>query len=169
MSKKLKIQFWRAERALAMQILEQEGLPKYKKDGFIHITDSPALDFEKGVWLRGCNHYADFRLETINCETYEGRVAYLQKAVNSITDELFTGEEELKVGEICEVWNPDSKKWQDRRLLAILPENYEERFIVDSLRHPNRYAPFSVARPLAKRIEPKIEKNGNVVTYTWEH
>lgn len=168
MSKKLKIQFWRAEGALAMQVLEQEGLPKCKKDGFVHITDSPALDFEMGVWLRGYNHYADFRLVSVNCETYFGRAAYLQKVVNSITDELFTGSEELKVGEICEVWNPDSKKWQDRRLLAILPENYEERFIVDSLRHPNRYAPFSDARPLAKRIEPKIEKNGNVVTYTWE-
>ena len=32
MSKKLKIQFWRAEKALAMQILEQEGLPKEKND-----------------------------------------------------------------------------------------------------------------------------------------
>lgn len=35
--KELKIQFWRAEKALAMQILEQEGLPKRKKEGFFRI------------------------------------------------------------------------------------------------------------------------------------
>jgi hypothetical protein len=28
--KKLKIQFWKAEKGLVMQILEQEGLPKKK-------------------------------------------------------------------------------------------------------------------------------------------
>ena len=50
--KRLKIQFWKAEKALAMQILEQEGLLK-EKWGFVHINDSPALDFELGVWLRG--------------------------------------------------------------------------------------------------------------------
>ena len=49
MRKKLKIQFWKAEKALAMQILEQEGLPKEKGDGFVRINDSPALVFEVGV------------------------------------------------------------------------------------------------------------------------
>nr|DAQ48450.1 MAG TPA: hypothetical protein [Caudoviricetes sp.] len=34
MSKKLKIQFWKAEQVLAMQILEQEGLPRYKEKGY---------------------------------------------------------------------------------------------------------------------------------------
>ena len=33
MSKKLKIQFWKADKALAMQILEQEGLPSCKEEG----------------------------------------------------------------------------------------------------------------------------------------
>lgn len=34
MNKKLKIQFWKAEKGLVMQILEQEGLPKEKKGRF---------------------------------------------------------------------------------------------------------------------------------------
>lgn len=80
MSKKLKIQFWKAEKALAMQILEQEGLPK-EKGGFVHIIDSPALDFELGVWLRGYQHDADFNLETIHLKSNAERDAYLQKAV----------------------------------------------------------------------------------------
>lgn len=37
MSKKLKIKFVKFEKALAMQILEQEGLPKRKKEGFFRI------------------------------------------------------------------------------------------------------------------------------------
>lgn len=60
MSKKLKIQFWRAEKALAMQIIEQEGLPAEKGNGFVKIIDSPALDFEMGIWLRGVS----FRFRT---------------------------------------------------------------------------------------------------------
>ena len=150
-----------------MQILEQEGLPK-EKWGFVHISDSPALDFELGVWLRGYQHGADSDLETIYLNSNSERDAYLEKIVNAITDELFAGEGELKIGEMCEVWNLDLKKWQERKLLAILPENYEERFIVANLCYPNRYVPFSDARPIGKRIEPKIEECGNVVTYTWE-
>ena len=168
MSKRLKIQFWRAEKALAMQILEQEGLPKEKTKGDVRIYGSPELR-DVFVFLRGDYIAGNSDIGWITFDTDSERDTYLHWAVNSITDELFSGSEELKVGEICEVWNPDSKKWQERKLLAILPENYEERFIVANLCYPNRYVPFSVARPLAKRIEPKIEKNGNVVTYTWEH
>ena len=43
MSKKLKIQFWRAEKALAMQILEQEGLPQQKANGEVRILGAPQL------------------------------------------------------------------------------------------------------------------------------
>lgn len=168
MSKKLKIQFWKAEKSLAMQILEQEGLPKEKGDGFIKIIDSPALDFELGVWLRGYHSSSALSIETMLLNSNTERDAYLQKAVNAITDELFTGEGELRVGEICEVWNLEFKKWQERKLLAILPENYEERFIVANLYYPNRYVPFSDARPIVKRTVPTIEECGNVITYTWE-
>ena len=165
--KKLKIQFWRAEKALAMQILEQDGLPK-EKGGFVHIIDSPALDFELGVWLRGYHHDADFNLETIHLESNAERDSYLDKVVTAITEELFSDKGELKVGEMCEVWKEEVKKWQERKLLAILPENYEERFIVSNFYYPNRYVPFSVARPIVKRTEPTVEECGNIITYTWE-
>lgn len=51
MKKKLKIQFWKAERALAMQILEQEWLPNYKDEGFTYIWDQPAL-YENSIDVR---------------------------------------------------------------------------------------------------------------------
>lgn len=166
--KKLRIQFWKAERALTMQILEQEGLPEEKEDGFVRIDDSPRLIPEMGVWLRGYLNYKNLKLIPIYFVTNAEREDFLKKVVNAITDELFTGKGELKVGEMCEVWHPADLEWQERKLLAILPENYEERFIVANLYYPNRYVPFSDARPLAKRIEPTIEECGQLVTYTWE-
>ena len=89
-------------------------------------------------------------------------------AVTAITEELFSEGGELKVGEMCEVWDEEVKKWMERKLLAILPENYEERFIVSNFYYPNRYVPFSVARPITKRTEPTVEECGQLITYTWE-
>lgn len=165
MNKKLKIQFWKAEKALAIQILEQEGLPKEKGDGFVKIIDSPALVFETGVWLRGYQHCADFKSDSVPFNTNSKRDAYLQKVVNAITEELFSGEGELKVGEMCEV-SDCRYSWVKRRLLAILPEHYEVRFITEN--DSGSWSSWFYARPITKRIEPIVEKCGNVVTYTWE-
>lgn len=168
MSKKLKIQFWKAEKALAMQILEQEGLPEEKGGGFVRINDSPALISETGVWLRGYFYYANLKLSPIYFVTNAERDAYLQKAVNAITDELFTGKGKLKVGEMCEVRDIEDEQWEKRKLLAILPEQYDERFIVERKEYPTEVGSWKYARPITKRIEPKIKKCGQLVTYTWE-
>lgn len=167
MSKKLKIQFWRAKLALAMQILEQEGLPKEKKEGEIQIAGSPELR-DDYVFLRGDYIPGNSNIGWITFNTQYDLNAYLHWAVNAITDELFTGEGELKIGEMCEVRDDEDDNWKERKLITILPEQYKERFIVANLFYPNRFVPFSVARPIAKRTEPTIEECGNVVTYTWE-
>lgn len=167
MNKKLKIQFWKAEKALAMQILEQEGLPKEKTEGDVRIFRTPELR-DVNVFLRGEYIPGNSNIGWITFNTQFKLNDYLHWAVNAITEELFVEGGELKVGDICEVWDEEFKKWKERKLLAILPENYEERFIVDNLYYPNRYVPFSVARPIAKRIEPTVEECGQLVTYTWE-
>ena len=168
MNKKLKIQFWKAEKGLVMQILEQEGLPKEKMDGYVRINDSPALISDKVVWLRGHLHYANLRLNPLHFDTNAERDEYLQKAVNAITDELFTGGGELKIGEMCEVRDDEREQWRKRKLITILPEKYYKRFIVEKEDYPYEHSSWDCARPIAKRIEPKIEECGNVVTYTWE-
>ena len=165
MNKKLKIQFWKAEKALAMQILEQEGLPKEKGDGYVRINDSPALISDNVVWLRGYLHYANLKLTPIHFETNAERDEYLQKVVNSITDELFTGEDELKIGEMCEV-SDDGVSWHKYRLLAILPDRYEMRFIIEN--GTLSWCTCTYARPIAKQTKPLIDEWENVVTYTWE-
>lgn len=166
--KKLKIQFWKAEKTLAMQILEQEGLPKEKCDGFIKIIDSPGLDFKMGVWLRGYHSDSALNIETIYFNSNTKRDVYLDKAINAITDELFTGGRgELKVGEMCEVRDTESDKWGKKILLAILPEKYQYRFLAESNKIPECCSFWKFARPIPKRTEPKIEECGQLITYTW--
>lgn len=167
MNKKLKIQFWKAEKALAMQILEQEGLPSYKEDGFIKILGSPWVH-EDNLWLRGDRSKDDWEVVRAKCSTNTERDACLEKIVSAITDELFTeGEDkgELKIGEMCEV-SDDGVSWHKYRLLAILPDRYEMRFIIEN--GTLSWCTCTYARPIVKRIEPKIEECGQLVTYTWE-
>lgn len=164
MSKKLKIQFWKAERVIVMQILEQEGLPERKEYGFIQIIALPWFYGDR-IELRGYAHAADWDTSGIKFKTNAERDAYLQKVVNAITEELFTCEGELKIGEICEV-SDDGVSWGKYRLLSILPERYEMRFLIEN--GTLSWCSFRYARPISKRIEPTIEECGNVVTYTWE-
>lgn len=164
MSKKLKIQFWKAEKALAMQILEQEGLPRCKEDGFIKILGSPWVH-EDNLWLRGDRSKDDWEVVRAKCSTNTERDAYLDKVIDAITDELFTGGGELKIGEMCEV-SDDGVSWRKYRLLAILPDRYEMRFIIEN--GTLSWCTCTYARPIVKRIEPKIEECGQLVTYTWE-
>lgn len=168
MSKKLKIQFWRAEKALAMQILEQEGLPKEKGDGFIKIIDSPALDFVMGVWLRGYHSSSTLSIETIYLNSNTERDAYLEKIINAITDELFTGKGKLKVGEMCEVRSGDYECWHKSELITILPKKYTFRYFTKCTYDDKEFLCWRYARPIHKRTEPKIEECGQLVTYTWE-
>lgn len=168
MKKKLKIKFWKAKKALAMQILEQEGFPKEKESGKVRIEYSPAL-FEEGsiVYLRGERIDYNYSVARIQFNTNEVRDEYLNEVVNAITDELFTSDGELKVGEICKVSNNENEDGSPNELIAILPKGYKERFIVKVF-YGMGWDSFDYAHPLCKRIEPKIETNGEIITYTWE-
>lgn len=95
MRKKLKIQFWKAEKALAMQILEQEGLPEYKGNGFVQIYQSIGLK-DCRLNLRGIDTSFDLYIEQKYFHSSSKCDEYLQKAVNAITDELFTEGGELE-------------------------------------------------------------------------
>lgn len=98
MSKKLKIQFWKADKALAMQVLEQEGLPKEKREGEIRISWAPELH-DDNVFLRGDCSSKNSNIGWITFSTQYDLNAYLHWVVNTITDELFTGEGEPKIEE----------------------------------------------------------------------
>lgn len=167
MKKKLKIQFWKAEHALAMQVLEQEGLPEIKEEGHIKIMGHPDLDPDC-IYLRGDTSERNLEVSIRSFVLNSDRDIYLTKMVNAITNELFALGGELKVGEMCEVSDHLEGPWRKRKLIAILPDNYRSRFIAQSDNDRNDWFNYEYAIPICKRIEPKIEVCGNIVTYTWE-
>lgn len=164
--KKLKIQFWKPGRSLVMQILEQEGLPKLKTDGFIRVEISPAIEPYK-LCLRGSYYSADDAATLYNFESSAQRDKYLENTVSLITAELFKSEGEVKIGEICEVSNrQDFSESQRKKLLAILPQDYFSRYIVQSSINSSCWEAYDYARADCA-IVPTIETVGDVVTYTW--
>lgn len=87
--KKLKIQLWKAQKALCMQILEQEGLPERKVNGFIKVISMPCMSKDE-LCLRGYDIEEDIFVDVIYFSSNTERDAYLKKAVKAITEELFT-------------------------------------------------------------------------------
>lgn len=165
MSKKLVIKFWKAKCALAMQILEQEGLPKVKSDGFVNIETIPAM-YKDTIYLRGDCRKGDFGISGFSFKNNSDRDEHLDNIIKAIRDELFTGTGELKIGEMCEVRHDERCTWGKHKLLAILPEEYDKRYIVAT--YKDQWMASREARPLRKRTEPKVEENGEIITYTWE-
>ena len=163
MSKKLKIQFWKAERALVMQILEQEGSFCDSEHVYMGL---PELCCDR-IYLCDEAERGNLDVSARSFMANSERDAYLQKVINAITDELFTRGGELRVGEMCEVRNGENENWRKSKLIAILPEEYDERFIAEWEDYPIKHKGWNYARPVG-RTEPKIEECGQLVTYTWE-
>lgn len=160
MTKKLKIRFTKFEKALAMQILEQEGsfcdsehiqtgIPELCRDD-IYLCEEDERDNLNNVSM----------LEFLSNEL---RDVYLNNVIRWISEEQFC--EELTVGELCEVRNKNTDDvWRIRKLITILPEPYYSPYIVEA--HEGRgccWQAFDQARPI-KNSNPKID--GDI--YTWE-
>ena len=166
MKTKLVIKFWKAEKVLVMQILKQEGLPEEKSEGTVRIAVTPSM-YKDGIYLRGNSRFGYLDLSFIRLETNQERDEYLDKMTQAITDEIFTGGGELKVGELCDFSN-DNEKWEVHPLITILREGLLRRYLANVGYNIKAWDCFEYARPLCKRTEPKVETNGEVVTYTWE-
>lgn len=163
LDKKLKIKFIVGDRLLKMQVLEFSGLYSFQPGGFIRQGFASYLG--KDIVALGTPGVVE---TTRYFESTAARKEYLVNIVTSITNELFTVEGELKVGEMCEVQDGEFERWEKRKLIAVLPKQYEKRFITEMKNYPYEHSSWDCARPIAKRIEPKIEECGNVITATWE-
>lgn len=158
MTKKLKIRFTKFEKALAMQILEQEG--SFRNSAHIQIG-IPEL-CEDDIYLCEEDERDNLRIYTRYFSTNDNRDEYLKNVIRWISKEQFgAGSSELKIGEMCEV-SDDGVSWHKYRLLAILPDRYEMRFIIEN--GTLSWCTCTYARPIVKRTEPKID--GDI--YTWE-
>lgn len=161
MSKKLKIKFVKFEKALAMQILEQEG--SFRDSEYVG-TGIPELCADI-IYLCDEEERGNLGIAKKYFNTNHERDEYLKYVVRWISEEQFDeGTGELKVGKMCEVRDCDYEEWERRRLLAILPEKFKDPYVVEDLRCDNDWLCFMQARPINGGINPTID--GDV--YTWE-
>ena len=159
MTKKLKIRFTKFEKALAMQILEQEG--SFCDSDHVG-TGFPELGRDR-IYL--CNEDLRNNVSVFvrYFDTNADRDEYLKNTIRWISEEQFR--EKLTVGELCEVRNKNTDDvWRIRKLITILPEPYYSPYIVEA--HEGKgclWQSFDQARPI-KNSNPKID--GDI--YTWE-
>lgn len=159
MNKKLKIRFTKFEKALVMQVLEQEGSfcdSEHVDTGF------PGLCCDR-IYLCDENLRNNLMVFVRYFDTNAERDEYLKNVIRWISEEQFR--EKLTVGELCEVRNKNTDDvWRIRKLITILPEPYYSPYIVEA--HEGRgccWQAFDQARPI-KNSNPKID--GDI--YTWE-
>lgn len=159
MTKKLKIRFTKFEKALAMQILEQEG--SFCDSDHVG-TGFPELCCDR-IYLCDKEERGNLGVFVRSFEANAERDEYLKNVIRWISEEQFG--EKLTVGELCEVRNKNTDdEWKIRKLITILPEPYYSPYIVEA--HEGRgccWQSFDQARPI-KNSNPKID--GDI--YTWE-
>lgn len=160
MTKKLKIRFVKLECYLVAQQLEMTGKEHFTLSEHVALLAS-GIDFaDAAIWLsRSCNFNIGVRCFRDNAERDE----YLDKVIKWISEEQFATQGEFEVGKLYAFkYKRDNPVKFFGRLLAILPENVESRYIVEAPFLKKGWEAFEVACP--PYVSPKIE--GSV--YTWE-
>lgn len=168
MKKLLKIRFVKFEKALTAQQLEA-----YCFD-FINDDSAHIRVCRTGFSLNGGSIFiAPQTINTISSLIFNDnakRDEYLKKVIKWISKEQFATGRKLEIGKMCEV-SGDGKNWNwgEKRLVAVLPENFRDRYIVWSeigkdLNGKDPWCSWAYARPIASCAQPKID--GDV--YTWE-
>lgn len=158
MTKKLKIRFVKFERALAMQILEQEGYFDTMKH--VRVSAYPAVD-ETCVFLRGWEKEYDYSIKTIRFNNNVARDEYLNNVIKWISEEQFSGSGKLEIGKKCE-FSDNAIEWF-RGIFGgkSAKQLGEPRFLAAG---SDVLARYKYVRPIADCVCPKID--GDV--YTWE-
>ena len=101
MTKKLKIRFVKFEKALAMQVLEQEY--KFKNTEHVWVRASPDFD-EEGIYLRGVSAEWNEDVRQINFNDNAERDQYLNNVVKWISEEQFAMGGKLKIENDVYTW-----------------------------------------------------------------
>lgn len=160
MTKKLKIRFVKFERALVAQQLEMAGKEHFTPSEHVALWGL-GIDFaDKAIRLsRSCDLNIGARLFYHNDE----RDRYLNKIVKWISTEQFSSPEEFEVGKLYAFkYNKENPVKFFGRLLTILPENVEYRYIVEAPFLKRGWEAFGVACP--PYASPQID--GDI--YTWK-
>lgn len=165
MLEKLVIKFIKLERALGAQQLEikaSNNLDNKYEDNHV-IFHQNGIDFaDEAVWISKSNSP---RVAVRMFDSNDERDKYLDKVVKWISKEQFATSGKLEVGKLCEV-SSDGIHWdlRKRKLLAVLPENYDDRFITQLVDNEDEWIGWQCARPVNSCVQPTID--GDI--YTWK-
>ena len=162
MTKKLKIRFVKFERALAMQILEQDGI--FKATKHVQSISSPGINYCY-ICLRGDDLSLHNIISTLsNFSDNAERDEYFNNVIKWISEEQFATGGKLEIGKECEA-SDNGENWFVRFFAGKSAKQLgEPRYLAywyDNLGYLIRY---KYVRPLGSFVRPKID--GDV--YTWE-
>lgn len=159
MKKLLKIRFVKFERALVMQILEQEGL--FKATEHVRALGFPAIS-SGCIFLRGVDSslHDDISVSS-NFPDNDARDECLEKVIKWISEEQFAIKGKLEIGKECE-FSDNAIKWF-RGIFGgkSAKQLGEPRFLSAG---SDILVRFKNVRPIGGCVQPKID--GDV--YTWE-
>ena len=159
--KVLTINLWKTQHYFAYVILQQFGLPKVKTEGHIRIADRPKVDGNI-LYLRGSQSEYDDSIVVSKRYKHPASVDVAVKFfIDRITEELFQPTE-IKVGDL--VFADGS--FTPQKLLAILPETDDYRYIVESSPRTHCSVNKVVLAKSLKSAPHSYWVNG-ITTYTW--
>lgn len=164
MKKKLVLRVVKFEKALAIQVLEQEGI-KTIKGGRVRVAHSP--DFlDDVIYLRGSYTNMDFHIMSRDFVSNKERDEYLDDIISTITNELFTENDgELKYGEPCLVRDSSNEDWVERTFVAKSPVDFPDGVNCIVLSERNDFVTsYKYAKPLLAKIKPVVDDE----IFTWE-
>lgn len=164
MKKKLVLRVVKFEKALAIQVLEQEGI-KTIEGGRVRVANTPAF-FSDAIYLRGSYTDMDFHIMSQDFVSNKERDEYLDDIISTITNELFTENNgELKYGEPCLVRDSSNADWVERIFVAKSPVTLADHCNYIVL---DRSKDFIVACKYAKPLPAKIKPIVDDEIFTWE-
>ena len=161
MKKKLKIRFVKLEKALVMQILEQQGT--FPITEHVKTSASPEFGIDK-IYLCDEKSYMlepDYTMFGSN----QGRDEYLRKVISWINNEQFGfAHSSIEIGKKVKVkdFEDGFNEWREETLIAIIPNVKTGSFITSE--GDGDWLSWDEARPVCDY--PIIDDSGEV--YTWE-
>ena len=166
---KLKLQFYKTDKAVAVSVLECEGIPATTDERTIEVCSYHITKlFDDGMIL---NNHETGKISTIEVDNPD---EYIFNLAKNITRELFASRKrEAKVGDVVDI-DSDGVEYT---VLHVLPEEYYNRYIVTSNRFDGGVRPFDnkpkvYAMPNIPLVNEKYtimkDVTDNVITYTWE-
>lgn len=156
---KLKLQFWKTNKVLAVTVLEQEGLPKNKNGEIISTYSADNLYLSYKSLIIGTSPNTIGKISSTLTDDPQN---FIDRIVNAIENEIFSpGQQELKEGDIVTVDGSTTYT-----LAKIFPENYSYSYVLTT--DTNHVCLSNKVFPAIQKCKFTQDITDTIETYTWE-